>query len=272
MDHRVDDHPAPHDAGPRRRQLHDIRRETDARAEHRPLDDGSGEAPERGAASERQRETQVDAEQHREPGEHTADERPPAGAGIGGVGAEEVARVQQRGQRAQRERGAARPRDGDELERRHHEHHVEQHGRDGHPPAPPAHEHPRAERHADELDEPGQPFDQEVRAEDLVDRGEYPQAPGPVEVQEVLVRYRAVEHPVGEDEHEALFHRRARRVQQRAQRQQVRDHGDGGDDPPGRGGEHRRRRCRVGRRRIGLHGGVIAHEHRTVTGPSCTRR
>ena len=89
VDHRVDDHPAPHDAGPRRRQLHDVRREADARAEHRPLHDGSGEAPERGAAAERQRETEVDAEQHRDPREHTADERPPAGAGIGGVGAEE---------------------------------------------------------------------------------------------------------------------------------------------------------------------------------------
>ena len=76
----------------------------------------------------------------------------------------------------------------------------------------------------------------EVRAEHLVDAGEHPQAAGAVEVQEVLVRDRAVQHPVGEDEHEALFHRRARRVQQRAQRQQVRDDGDREQDPPGRRG------------------------------------
>ena len=92
---------------------------------------------------------------------------------------------------------------------------------------------PRRHRHPDELREPGEAFDEQVRTEHLVDRGQRPQAARAVEVQEVLVGNRAVQHAVGEDEHEALFHGRAGGVQQRAQRQEVRDDRDGDDDPPG---------------------------------------
>ncbi len=121
--------------------------------------------------------------------------------------------------------------------------------------SPPPDEQARRERHADELRETGEPFDDEVRAEDLVDAGERPQAAGAVEVEEVLVRDRAVQHPVGEDEHEALFHRRARCVQQRAEREQVRDDGDR---------ERGSTRSPRGRRAVAAvsdcNGGVTAHE------------
>jgi hypothetical protein len=82
-------------------------------------------------------------------------------------------------------------------------------------------------------------------AEHLEHAGERPEAAGTVEVQEVRVRHVAGQHPLGEDEHEALFHRRALVAQQASQRQSER----GGDeqeaqdvtssrgDPPGSHGE-----------------------------------
>ena len=55
--------------------------------------------------------------------------------------------------------------------------------------------------------------------------------PGPVEVEEVPVGEVAGQHPLGEDEHEALLHRRALVAEQRGQRE-----GDGeADDAPRRG-------------------------------------
>ena len=87
-------------------------------------------------------------------------------------------------------------------------------------PAPEPGETEHGGDDADLLREPEEPLVQELDAEDLVDRRERPDAPGPVEVQEVLVREVTVQDPLREDEHEALFHRRTLRPQQTAQREQ----------------------------------------------------
>ena len=93
-------------------------------------------------------------------------------------------------------------------------------------PSPPARERVDAEHDRELLAEPEEPLGQERDAEHLEHAGERPQAPRPVEVQEVAVGDRAVQHELREDEHEALFHRRPGRAEQAAQRQREheRDH------------------------------------------------
>ena len=149
-------------AGPGRGEVHDVGREADRRCRSTArLTTGRGKAPQRGRAAEREREPEVDAEQHREPGEHAAGQRPARAAA---------------GRRRLRERScracssatsapsasAAPPVQGIAIS-----------CNDGitnmtlsstaatatHA-APPPHEQARAERHADELHQPGEPFDE----------------------------------------------------------------------------------------------------------------
>ena len=232
VDHRIDQHAAPHRGGAGHGHVREVGREADTRADQRALHDRARQCPQRGRPSQHERQAEIDAKEHGEPGEHAADQRPPPGA-IVDVDAE--TRVQQRDQRAQRERGAARPRDRDELQRRHDEHDVEHDCCNRDRSAPPPHEQPGPHGHADELRQSGEAFDEQMCTEQLVERGERPEAARAVEVQEVLVGHRPVQHAVGEDEHEALLHRGTGGVQERAQRERVRDRGDRNDDPPRRG-------------------------------------
>ncbi len=250
---RVDHHSPHHGAGTGHRQVREVRREPDSGTDDRPPNHPPREAPDRGDASEREGEAEIDAKEHREPGEDAAGQRPASGRSrSGGV---VVTRLQQGDERAERERRGSGPRDRDELQRRHDEHDVEQHRGDRDRPPPPTHEETGRDGHADELHETREPFDEQVRPEDLVDARERPEAPGPVEIQEVLVGHRAVQHAIREDEHEALFHRRAGGVEQRAEREEVRDDGNRDDDP------NRRRRTGTDPWRR-----VTAHEQGTVTG------
>ena len=164
--------------------------------------------------------SEVDPVQHRERGQDTSRERPALRACVVAsavVRADVMARLEERDDRCERDRRAARPRDRGEQQRRQDEHDAQQDRGRRDPPSPPPHERGRAQCHAGDLDEPDDPLHDEMRCEDFVNGREHPQTAGPVEPQEVLVGDGAVQHPVGQHEHEALFHRRAGGVQRRAQ-------------------------------------------------------
>ncbi len=232
VQHRIDDHAAPHRVRPGQRELYRIGGEPGAETSERASDHGARKSPQRGRAGQRHRETEVDPVEHREAGEDAADDRPPSRSSRGGCAVGVVACLHEGGERCQPERESARERERRELQCRHHEHHAQQDRGGGHPPAPPADDRRGTHRGADELCEPDEALDEDAHAEDLVDRGEHPQAPGSVQVQEVLIRNRAVQDPVGKDEHEALFHRGAGAAQHRAQREDERNRGHHRDRGP----------------------------------------
>ncbi len=79
-------------------------------------------------------------------------------------------------------------------------------------------EHEDARDDPDDLREPDDPLDDQRHAEHLEGARERPDPAGSVEVEEVAVRYVAVEEALAEDEHEALLHRRTRAAEQATQR------------------------------------------------------
>ena len=126
---------------------------------------------------------------------------------------------------AHREPDAADPRQRGEPERDDDEPRRDR-GGDGQDPTPSARERVDPE-HDRELLHQAEPALAEQRdAEHLEHARERPQAARSVEVQEVAVGDRALQHLLGEDEHEALFHRRSGRAQQPAQRQREHERDD----------------------------------------------
>src|SRR5690606_2132217 len=77
-------------------------------------------------------------------------------------------------------------------------------------PAPPPAAGGRGADDADELQEADHPLGPHRHAEDLEEAGDHPQAPRPVEVEEVAVRDVPLEQALGEDDHEPLLHGRPR--------------------------------------------------------------
>ena len=84
-------------------------------------------------------------------------------------------------------------------------------------PPPVAGERVHAEHHADLLEQRDQTLGRQGHAEHLEHAGQHPQAPRSVQVQEVAVGEIAMEHSLGEDEHEAFLHRRPLRAEEPAQ-------------------------------------------------------
>ena len=96
--------------------------------------------------------------------------------------------------------------------------------RDRATPRPREREH--AEHDRELLHQSEEALGEQGDAEDLEDAGERPKAAGPVEMQEVAVGDRALQHSLGEDEHEALFHGRPLRTQQPPQRDREHERDD----------------------------------------------
>ena len=80
MEDRVDDHPPHTVPGPAVASCTTIGREPDRGSDQRSFHDRPGEAPEGRATAERDREAEIDPEQHGEAAQHTAEQRPARGA------------------------------------------------------------------------------------------------------------------------------------------------------------------------------------------------
>ena len=261
-----EDHSADGCADAGGRQLNRIGRHTERDPAEESLHAGSVETAKYDEHREPDGEYQVQPVQQREAEQDAAEQDvPPAPLGIGGPSAFERQR-----QAEQPECDAADPAQRGEPDGRDDDDERDQRARERHRASPVARQREDAEDHADLLQERYQTLGRERGAEHLVHAGQQPEAAGPVEVEEVPVRQVAVQHPLREDEHEALFHRRSLAAEQAAQRDQERERDDAEHDrvalagceaaPPTRCG------C-FGRSSLGaLAGDLCAHDPRRGAG------
>ena len=219
--------------------VHDVRRDADERTGEQPAVARPARAAHERDRREPDRQHEVETEQQREAEQQSGEQRPTPRPAL--VDASRARRARSASPRspsptAPTQASAVRP-NGTRMSP----------DSSAHPhrePAPPrASQGVDAEHDGHLLRETEEPLGQQRHAEHLERAGERPEAARSVEVEEVAVGDVAVQHPLREDEHEALFHRRPLRAQQAAERDEEHQR----DDPEGEQLASPRRGRRLGR-------------------------
>ncbi len=238
VEDRVEDHAVDDVAGAGGQHVHDIGRDADERTGEQPAIARPSRAAHERHRREPDRQHEVGTEQQREAEQQSGEQRPTPRPAL----VDESPREEPAGEPEEPEPDRADPGERGEAER--HEDESRQQRAPHREPAPPrASQGVDAEHHGHLLRETEEPLGQQRHAEHLERAGEGPEAPRSVEVEEVLVGDVALQHPLREDEHEALFHRRPLRAQQAAER----DEEDQRHDPEGEQLASPRRGRRLGR-------------------------
>ena len=258
VDDGVEDHPADGGAHAGGRELDDVRRRAERDAAEEPLHARAVEAAQHHEHREADREDQVEPVQEGEAEQHPAQQGVAAGASRVG----DPSAFQRDGEAEEAERDSSDPAEGGEPDRRDDDDERDQRAGERHRPAPVTCQRVDAHDDADLLEQRDEALGGQRGAEHLVHAGQRPQAPRPVQMEEVPVRKVAVQQTLREDEHEALFHGRPLTAQQPSERDQEREPDDPEDDRVALSG------CEASptaqRRRHGLLGvGALAGELRT---------